>query len=662
MAMTTCSDGEPVTGGLFGEADLSQARLFRRNVRFLLAATASMASGAVIGLFLHHDPWPTVGRAVGWIGLGLGYPMFWAAVKTVLTQRRKLTTEVFITIALIAVVYEGELWYASWVVFIMWLGETLMAWAGRHARSAVEALLKLVPRQARVIRRDGEGLVPVEEVRIGQIVAVYPGERVPVDGVITEGDTSIDESMLTGEAVPVDRGPGENVFAGTYNLNGAIRVQATATTDQNTVAQIVGLMRQAQREHVPAQRTVDLFLHWFLPLVLILAAVTGVITGSLERVASILLVITPCAFSASTPLALVASIGNAARRGIVIKGGSSLEACSRASVVLLDKTGTLTSSTPQLAVVEAFDLPEDDVLALAASAERQSSHPLARAVCALAASRGLEVAEAQQFQVSSGHGVSASVNDHRLAVGNERFLRQAGFPIPAAVARRAERLEEDGHTVAYVVDNGKIIGLLGFFARPRTNATEVIEGLRQLGVRHIVMVTGDRSRPAEAVARVLGIEYRSQATPEAKMREVKRWKADGETVAMVGDGINDSTALAAADVGIALVGAGAEVAALAADVVVHGDHLGRVLMAARLARRAIRTVQVNIFLATAYNVVGLGLALLGLISPGTAVLFHAASFISVVVNSSLTLRYDPKVPEDPEVTPGPTPTEAAAAA
>ena len=661
MAATSCCDPGPVTGGLFGEADLSQTPLFRRNIRFLTAAAVCMASGAVIGLFVHQHPWPTVGHVISLVGLALGYPMFWAALKTVATQRRKLTTEVFITIALVAVVYERDFWYASWVVFIMWLGETLMAWAGRHARSAVEALLNLVPRQARVIDRDTEDLIPVEDVRVGQIVAVRPGERVPVDGVVTQGETSIDESMLTGESVPADRGPGEAVFAGTYNLNGAIRVRASRTTDRNTVAQIVDLMRQAQRDHIPAQRTVDLFLRWFLPLVLVLAAVTGIVTGSFERVAAILLVITPCAFSASTPLALVATIGNAARRGIVIKGGSCLEACSRASVVLLDKTGTLTTSTPQLAVVDAFGPAENDVLALAAAAERQSSHPLARAVCALAASRGLEVPDAQRFEVASGHGVLASVDGHRLAVGNERFLQQTGIAVPAAVADRTAQREAEGHTMAYVVDHGTVVGLLGFFARPRSNAAEVIDGLRRLGVRHIVMVTGDRSRPAEAVARALGIECRSQATPEAKLEEVQRWKAEGETVAMVGDGINDATALAAADVGIAMVAAGAEVAALAADVVVHGDNLGRVLVAARLARRAIRTIQLNILLATAYNIVGLVLALLGLISPGTAVLFHAASFISVVVNSSLAMRYEPKVPEDPEVSPGPIATQAAAA-
>ncbi|MQA24331.1 MAG: heavy metal translocating P-type ATPase [Micromonosporaceae bacterium] len=647
MTTKQCAATAPSQTGLFGEADLSQERLFQRNLRFLIATFSCMIASAFILLFVGAEPWPLVGNVISWIGLALGFPMFWLAAKTVFSRRPRLTTEVFITLALIAVVYEQGYWYASWIVFIMWLGESLMAWAGRHARNAVDALLRLVPRQARLVTPDGTAMVPVEEMRIGQIVAVHPGERVPTDGVVARGETAIDESMLTGEAVPADRGVGDEVFAGTYNLQGAIQVRVTAETADNTVTRIVNLMRQAQREHVPAQRTVDLFLKWFLPAVLVIAAVTGILTGSLERVAVILLVITPCAFAASTPLALVGAVGNAARRGIVIKGGSSLEALSRATTVLLDKTGTLTASTPELATLDAFaGFAEQDMLRLAAIAETQSSHPLARAVCDTAEARGLDVVEPDHFEVASGHGVLATIGDHRLAVGNERFFAQRGLSLPPEVREQAERREAAGHTVAYVLDRDIVIGVLGFLAQPRASAPAVIAGLRRLGVRHVVMVTGDRSRPAEAVAQRLGIEYKAQATPQAKLDEVQRYQRDGQVVAMVGDGINDSTALAAADVGVAMVEAGAEVAALAADVVVHGDHLGSVLSAAKLARRAIRTIQLNIGFAVGYNVIGLIFALAGLISPGAAALFHAASFISVVVNSALILGYHPTAPEE----------------
>ncbi|AKH83954.1 hypothetical protein AA958_19145 [Streptomyces sp. CNQ-509] len=658
MSTTATSTSPSSGGGLFGEADFSQERLFRRNLVFFTAATLCMLAGRVLNWWVGTEPWPDVSKAISLIGLSLGIPMFWIALKTLLFERNKLTTEVFITLALVAVVYEEEYWYASWVVFILWLGETLMAWAGRHARNAVEALLKLIPRQARLLTPDGPATVPVEHVRVGQIVEVRPDERIPVDGQIVQGETSVDESMLTGEAVPAEHGVGENVFAGTSNLQGTIQVRATTTVEDNTVAHIVGLMRQAQQAYIPAKRTVDLFLRWFLPLVLLAAAITWFNTGSMDRVAAILLVITPCAFSASTPLALIATVGAAARRGLVIKGGAAIEACSRAKVVLLDKTGTLTAATPQLTTIDAFGShSEAEVLQLAAIAEKHSTHPLARAVGAAAAERGLKVEDPEDFEVASGHGVTATHAGRRLTVGNERFLDRTNIAIPGPVRARAAEREAAGHTLAYVLCDGTVIGLLGFLAQPRGNAAAVIGGLRKLGVQHVVMVTGDRSSPAQAVASQLGIDYHSQATPEDKLAEVQRWQDQGYVVAMVGDGINDSTALAKADVGVAMVGAGAEVAALAADIVVHGDHLSRVLTVARLCRRGIRTIQLNIFFATVYNIVGLILALYGLISPGTAVLFHAASFISVVLNSATVLLYRPKDVSDtpptrsPELTP-----------
>ncbi|MBO0807289.1 MAG: cation-translocating P-type ATPase [Actinobacteria bacterium] len=642
MSELTEAPATPAPGsGLFGEADLSQHRLLRRNLWFLVPAVACTLTGAVLGLWFRAEPWATTGHVIDLIGFALGYPMFLAAAKTVLFERNKLTTEVFITLALIAVLYQRYYWYAAWIVFIMWLGETLMAWAGRHARDAVEALLKLVPRQARLLTPDGAALVPVDQVRPGQEVEVRPDERIPVDGVVAQGQTSIDESMLTGESVPADRGSGENVFAGTYNVQGTIRVRATAAAEDNAVARIVALMRQAQRAQIPAKRTVDTFLRWFLPLVLVSTAVTGLLTGSMTRVASILLVITPCAFSASTPLALIATVGAAARRGLIVKNGAAIEALSRASVVLLDKTGTLTAATPQLAAVDACAGTEQEIITLAAIAEKHSTHPLARAVVTAAGERGLAVPDPDRFELAHG-GILADGAGHRLMVGNEPFLRSRGIPVPGSVRSLAARQEEAGHTVAYLVRDGSVGGVLGFLAQPRASAPGVISDFRKLGVREIVMLTGDRDLPARAVAARLGIGYRAQATPEQKLQEVRRFQQDGRVVAMVGDGINDATALAAADVGVAMVGAGTEVAAMAAGIIVHGDRLARVITAARLCRRGIRTIRLNLFFATSYNIAGLVLALLGVVSPGTAALFHAASFISVVLNSGTVLLYRPQ--------------------
>lgn len=641
----TCSTDEIGGDGLFGAADLSQTRLLSRNLSFLVLSTACMLSGAIVDVFFHGPPWPTVVEAVGLTGLALGYPMYWLAFKTVLFARRKLTTEVFITLALIAVVYVGKYWYASWVVFIMWVGEVLMAWAGRHARSGVEELMRLVPRQARVGSGELQRLVPIEELKPGEVVIVHPGERIPVDGAIVHGETAVDESMITGEAVPVDKEVGDEVFAGTFNLQGTIRVRTGRVATENTIARIVALMRQAQGDRLPVQRTVDRFLTWFLPLIIIAAALAGVLTGSLQRVATVLLVITPCAFSASTPLALIATIGNAARRGIVIKGGSCIEACSRAKVVLLDKTGTLTESTPELTdlgVAEGHS--EDEMLRLAAIAERPSSHPLAHAVVRSAQRRGIDVPNPESFEVATGHGVTAVWSGREVAVGSQRFIDEGAHAVPAELVAKADRMGAEGRTVAFVVVDGVVAGLLGFSAPARPNAPAVVAGLRRLGVRDVVMLTGDRSAPAAAVAQQLGIDYQAEATPEAKVDEVKRWRQRGATVMMVGDGINDASALATADVGVAMVTAGAEVAASAADVIVHGDDIASVLTTARLARRGVWAIRTNVFFATAYNIVGLSLALSGVIPISVAVLFQAASFLSVVANSALLLRYDPRVP------------------
>ncbi|HEX5402695.1 MAG TPA: cation-translocating P-type ATPase [Pseudonocardiaceae bacterium] len=650
--------------GLYGAVDLSQTLLLRGKMRFFLAALVCMASSGALSLLAGPTgPARDTATAISLLGLCLGYPLFWVAAKTILFERNKLTSDVFVTLALIGVLYLHSYWYASWIVFIMWLGEILMAWAGGHARLAVEELLKFVPQYANVMRGDGRPhQVPVRSVAVGDVVVIQPGERIPVDGAVIRGQTSVDQSMLTGESVPVDAEPGDQVFAGTFNLLGTIQVRTATIATENTVAKIVGLMRNVQADRLPVQATVDRFMRWFLPVVLVGCVITFIVTRSVSHMTSVLLVITPCAFVASTPLAMVATIGNAARRGIVIKNGSCLEALARADVALVDKTGTLTTALPVLAEVQPLTGSTDDLLQAAAVAERSSTHPLARAVVDAALARGIEVDEPDSFRVATGHGVRARWRGRDIGVGNERFLAQEGLLLPGPLRDWSREREEQGRTLSYLVVDGEVVGALGFLAMPRRYASGLVTQLRRFGIRHIIMLTGDRSRPAQAVAGELGIEYVAEATPETKVDHVMKWRQDGHCVVMVGDGINDATALAAADVGIAIGGdVGTEIAASAADIAVHGDRLGSVLIAARLARRAVGTVKLNIFFATFYNVVGLGLAVAGLLSPGTAVLFHFAAFGSVVVNSALVLLFHPKVTEEPEPEPAPADTRPIAA-
>lgn len=648
---SSCGSGvEPQADGLFGGGDLSQTRVLRRDLRFLVAAAILCATNGLLFVFGGSAATHALAIALALVGVSLGYPLAVLAAKAV--RRLRFNTEVFITLAVVTVLLIHNWWYASWVVTVMWLGETLMAWAGLRARSSVEGLLKLVPRRARVVTpSDDVILVPVEQVKVGQLVAVHPGESIPVDGVVVRGETTVDQSMLTGESLPVDVGVGEQVFAGTHNLVGAVQVRTEAVAEENTVAQIVTMMRKAQTQQIPIPRAVDTFIRWYFPLALVAGVVMFAVTGSLERMAAILLVLAPCAFSAATPLALVATIGNAARYGIMIKNGPVIEALPRAGVALLDKTGTLTTSTPMLNVIESLDGNDNQLLALAASAESViSSHPLARAVLDAAGERGLGVSDPDAAEVVSGNGVVATCDGHRVAVGNGRFMWRSALRVPVELEQLAQQRQEEGHTLAYVAVDGKIQGFFGFLAVPRPAARSVVDGLRRFGFRHVVMLTGDHSRPAAAIADRLGLEVVSEASPQAKLDEVARWKAAGgqrpNTVLMVGDGINDAGALAAADVGVAMATAGADVAASAADIVIHGDQFGRVLTAAKLARHGHRMIRLNIGFATTFNIVGITLASLGLVTPLQAQLIGMLSFFSVVFNSVFVLLYRPRTVED----------------
>ena len=651
----TCGSAPALTeDGLFGAGDLSQTKVLHRNSRFLIGAATLCATNGLLFLFGGSTATRDVAIGLALLGVSLGYPLLVSAARAV--RRLRFNTEVFISLAVIVVLLIHNWWYASWVVTVMWFGETLMSWAGLRARSAVEALLKLVPRQARVVTPDEDVvLVPVDEVKVGQVVAVQPGDGIPVDGVVIRGETTVDQSMLTGESLPADVGVGEKVFAGTHNLVGAIRVRTEKAAEENTVAQIVTMMRQAQTQQIPIPRTVDRFIRWFFPLALLVAVVLFAVTGSLDRMASILLVLAPCAFSAATPLALVATIGNAARYGIVIRNGPVVEALPRATVALLDKTGTLTTSTPVLTVVETADEADAALLALAASAESAiGSHPLARSVLDAAAERGIQVRDPDTAEVVSGNGVLATCGDRQVAVGNERFMRRFEYHLSDNLRALADRRHEEGHTLAYVAVDGEIRGFLGFIAVPRATAQSVVDGLRRFGFRQLLMLTGDQSRPARAIADQLGIEVLAEASPQQKLDEVTRWKAAQSgrrprTVVMVGDGINDAGALAAADVGIAMGAAGAEVAASAADIVIHGDRFGRVLTAAKLARHGLRMIRLNIFFAFFYNIVGVTLGSLGLITPIQAQMIGVLSFFSVVINSVLVLTYRPRTTDDGDV-------------
>jgi Cu+-exporting ATPase len=537
---------------------------------------------------------------------------------------------------------------AASIVVLILLGNLLQARATARTRGAIRALVGLNPRTARVERDGREQDVPIDDVRVGDVLLVRPGEKVPVDGVVLDGSSSVDESMLTGEPVPVAKRAGDSVIGATVNTTGTLRVRASKVGADTVLQQIVRLVRQAQGSKAPIQRLADRISGIFVPVVLCLAVVTFVVwydvgppdtrlSQALYTAVAVLIIACPCALGLATPTAIMVGTGRGAEAGILIKNAAVLEVLGRADTVVVDKTGTLTEGRPRLVRIQpAEGFNEDEVLSLATGLERGSEHPLAAAIVNGAQERGLNLMRAAEFRSVTGKGIEGVVGGRRVVLGSAAMLRDAGVAFDARSDLGAES------TVLVAVD-GRYAGLLGISDPIRATTPDAIRQLHILGVR-VVMMTGDRRGTAEAVGRAAGIDrVFAELLPEEKHAAVKRLQAEGRVVAMVGDGINDAPALARADVGIAM-GTGTDVAIEAADVTLIKGDLAGVERAVALSRATMRTVRQNLFFAFCYNVLGIPLAagvffpLTGwLLSPIVASAAMALSSVSVVTNA-LRLR------------------------
>jgi len=536
---------------------------------------------------------------------------------------------------------------AASVIALVRLGKWLEARAKRSANQAVRALMALRPERARV-ERDGRELeVAVEAVGAGEIVVLRPGERIPVDGEVLTGTGSVDESLLTGESLPVTRGPGDPVIGGSINGEGWLRVRATAVGEASALARIVRLVEAAQGDKAPVQRLVDRVSAVFVPAVIGVALlclggwlVAGAgVEVALVHAVSVLVIACPCALGLATPAALMVGTGAAARSGILFRDAEALERAHGAAVVAFDKTGTLTEGKPTVREVLALDGDEARLLALAAAAQRGSEHPLARAILLAAAERGVAVASARDFRALPGRGVEAMVGGSRLRVGSPRFLDELGVE-RALLARRAEAHEAAGATVVWVAADERLLGAIAIGDRVRAGAATAVARLRSRGIT-TVLLTGDNRRAAEAVARDLGIErVRAELGPEEKAREVAALRAGGKGVAMVGDGVNDAPALAAADVGFAMA-SGTDVAIHTAGVTLVRADPALVADAVSVSRATVHKIRQNLAWAFGYNVVGIPLAALGYLTPVLAGAAMALSSVSVVASALLLRRWRP---------------------
>ncbi|MGE5049786.1 MAG: copper-translocating P-type ATPase, partial [Deltaproteobacteria bacterium] len=543
---------------------------------------------------------------------------------------------------------------AAFIVSLVLLGQVLELRAREQTRGALKALLGLVPKVARRIEGGAERDVPLPEVRRGDMLRVRPGEKVPVDGVVVEGHSSVDESMISGEPVPVEKEPGSRVTGATVNGTGSLVMRAERVGDATLLAQIVRMVSEAQRSRAPIQRLADKVAGMFVPLVVGVAVLTFAVwmlvgpeprfAHALVNAVAVLIIACPCALGLATPMSIMVGTGRGAGAGVLIRNAEALETMEKVDTLVLDKTGTLTEGKPRLVTVEALDgATGPEVLRLAASLENASEHPLAHAVVEGARERGATTAGVTEFASTTGGGVTGLVGSRRVSVGSGRYLEGLSVPLAAAATDRAEALRAAGQTALFVAVDGRLSGLFGVADPIKDSTAEALRTLAEEGLR-VVMVTGDSRTAAQAVAKKLGIaEVRAEVLPAQKSEVVTRLRAEGCKVAMAGDGINDAPALAAADVGIAM-GNGTDVAMESAGITLVKGDLRGIARARRLSRATMRNIRQNLFWAFAYNLLGVPLAA-GVLYPAFGLLLSpmiasaAMSFSSVsVIANALRLR------------------------
>lgn len=567
-----------------------------------------------------------------------GFQRFIAGFKDIFKGR--ITVNVFVAVALVATLAIGEFRPAAIIVFIMAAAGALESYTLAKTRRSISDLLDFAPKMATVRNKGSEEVtVPVSELQTGDIVVVKPGARIPVDGVVTAGASSVNQAPITGESMPVDKLPGSNVFSGTLNESGWLDVRTEKIGEGTTLAKIVHLVREAQDTRAPIQNMADRFTTWFLPTVIVLAIIAFVISGDVKVAVSVLLVACPCAFAIATPTAVTAGVSNLARRAVLVKGGIFLELGHKINHLLVDKTGTFTFGKPKVVEIIAFDgSSKDDVLKMACIAEKYSEHPLARSILAFGKKHNIEIPDPEHFTSATGMGVETKWNSERIMVGKSSFLKDSGIAPDTFVEHEVELQSKNGCTAVLVACGDRIAGMLAIADEVRPEIPETIRMLRAMGIKKITMLTGDHLQVAAAVAGEIGVDdFQAGLLPEQKQDFVRKLQNDGHVVGMIGDGINDAPALALADVGIAMGAAGTDVAIETADVTLMNDNISGVADFIWMSGKVLRRIKLNIFFSIIYNVIGLSLSVIGLMTPIVALIFQEAGCLTVVFSSTLLL-------------------------
>ena len=608
----------------------------KRDVIFLVLSALALAASIFDLAPLPFDP--------AWIAIVLcGLPILLEAFHGLVTAF-DIKADLLVSIALVASVCIGEDFAAGEVAFIMQLGALLEDLTVAKARAGIEKLVRLTPRTARRLTPEGEEVIPAQDVRVGDLLRVLPGETVPVDGVVRTGQTAINQAVMTGESLPVDKGPGDPVSSGTVNQFGSFDMVAEKVGEDSSIQRMVRLVQSADAGKAKIVGVADRWATWIVVIALSAALLTWLITGELIRAVTILVVFCPCALVLATPTAIMAAIGNATRHGFLVREGDALERLALVGRAAFDKTGTLTLGVPQVTKVISLhpQWPEETLFAAAGAAEARSEHPLGKAVVRCCRERGVSIPEAAEFRMLPGRGVEAVVDGRRLLAGSAALLEEAGVPLPPAAEEAARACREEGCTIIFLAAGGEAVGLLALADTLRADAADTVERVRQAGVEP-VLLTGDHENAASHIAAQLGItQVQAGCLPEDKLNWIARSQDSGVPVCMVGDGVNDAPALKKAMVGIAMGGVGSDIAVDAADIALVSDDIRELPHLLRLARRMMTTIRLNLTFSMALNFVAIVLAMTGVLNPVVGALVHNAGSVAVIVNSAFLLAWRKK--------------------
>lgn len=587
--------------------------------------------------FLPFDPaWATIVIS--------GIPLLYLAVWRIIHNPgiSKISSALLICIAMFAAIAIGDLFAAGEVVFIMAIGALLEEATTNRAKKGVKKLISLAPTKGRRLKDGKEEMIPTEEIRQGDLLRILPGETIPVDGTILSGETSVDQSIMTGESLPIDKSVGEEVFCGTINRFGSIDISATKVGENSSLQKLIRMVQDAENKQAPMQRIADRAASWLVPVALLIAVLAYVFSGNIVTAVTVLVVFCPCALVLATPTAIMAAIGQATKHGVIIKSGEALEKMGKVDIIAFDKTGTLTYGRLDVSDIISFDenVSERELLALAASAEARSEHPLGKAIVAYAAAEGVTLTEAEDFKMTAGKGILAEVSGRRLICGNEKFLVENGASIGQKVQAALERLRTQGKASILVADGRKCIGVIALSDVLRPEAKDMVSRLADMDTR-TVLLTGDHQKTADYFAKQVGISgVRAELLPEEKVQNIEKLQKENHTVCMIGDGVNDAPALKTADVSVAMGSMGSDIAVDAAEVALMSDDISKIPYLKRLSNATVRTIKASITLSMCINFVAIVLSLMEVLTPTTGALVHNAGSCFVVLIAALL--YDRK--------------------